>query len=158
MIGGRHVYKMENKSYKELRVWQRGIDLVEEIYALVKLFPKEEMYALSDQIRRAAISIPSNIAEGHGRHTNKDFLKFLTISRGSLYELSTQIEICSRLGYGQASRINTIKSMIEEIGKIINSLISYRINKEKRLSCKESLPFVSDIQSPNHPISQSPKL
>ncbi|MDE6578834.1 MAG: four helix bundle protein, partial [Muribaculaceae bacterium] len=142
----------DNKSYKELRIWQRSLDLVEEIYGLVKLFPKEETYALSDQMRRAAISIPSNIAEGNGRYTNKDFLKFLSFSRGSLYELATQIEICSRLGYGLPSSINSINLLIEEIGKMINRMISYRLNREKNKFHQDSLIKLPDTQSPNLPI------
>lgn len=86
-------------SYKELIVWQKSMELVEEIYRLVRLLPKEETYALSDQMKRSAISIPSNIAEGHGRNSSKDFSRFIFIAQGSKAELETQIEICVRLDY-----------------------------------------------------------
>ena len=100
------------KSYRELIVWQKSMDLVKNIYRVTSVFPKEEMYGLTSQIRRAAVSIPSNIAEGYGRRTTKDFISFLYISRGSVYELQTQIEICGDLGmidkeekyYGQVER------------------------------------------------------
>ncbi len=71
------------QNYKELTVWQKSMDLVEEVYRLLKLLPREEQYALSDQLRRAAVSVPSNIAEGYGRHAAKDYLRFLNIARGS---------------------------------------------------------------------------
>ncbi|WP_365685407.1 four helix bundle protein [Ruminococcus sp.] len=85
--------------FQNLIVWQRAMELVEEIYRLIKFLPKEETYALSDQMRRAVVSIPSNIAEGAGRKTNSDFAHFLVIARGSRYELETQILICIRLGF-----------------------------------------------------------
>jgi len=75
------------------------MDLTIEVYSLVKHLPKEELFALSDQMRRSVVSIPSNIAEGEGRNSDKDLIKFLLIARGSLWELSTQMEICERLGY-----------------------------------------------------------
>lgn len=84
---------MQTSDYKNLKVWQKAMDLTVEIYSLIKLLPREETYALADQMRRAVVSIPSNIAEGHGRNSDKEFIKFLTISRGSLLELETQIKI-----------------------------------------------------------------
>ncbi|MEO5776968.1 MAG: four helix bundle protein [Flavobacterium sp.] len=83
----------EIKSYKDLLVWQKGIKVVILVYQLVKSFPKEEMYALTSQLKRASVSIPSNIAEGFGRNTDKSFSHFLDISRGSLYEVETQLLI-----------------------------------------------------------------
>ena len=98
------------------------MDLTTEIYKLVRLLPKEETYALSDQMRRAAVSIPSNIAEGQGRNSDKEFVNFLSVARGSLWELETQIEICERLGYID----NAIKSNIflttTEVSKMLNAL------------------------------------
>ena len=87
------------RTHKELLVWQKSMLLVEEVYRLVKMLPKEETYALSDQMRRAAISIPSNIAEGNARNSPKEFQQFLYISLGSAAELETQLLICQRLGY-----------------------------------------------------------
>ena len=86
-------------TYKDLILWQKSMELVKETYSLVKKLPKEETYALSDQMRRAAISIPSNIAEGNGRKSKIDYVRFLDISRGSLYELETQIYIGVMLNF-----------------------------------------------------------
>ena len=87
------------KSYRELEIWQLSMDLAEDIYNVLKAFPREELYGLSDQLRRAAVSIPSNIAEGFGRDSNNDFAHFISIAKGSLFEVSTQLELASRLGY-----------------------------------------------------------
>ena len=113
--------KME--SYKELIVWQKAMDLVEEIYRLVKLLPKEEQYALSDQLRRAAVSIPSNIAEGYGRSQGREYVRFLNIARGSKNEVETQLLICVRLGYVPEGKINQAMQMCDEVGKILNKII-----------------------------------
>jgi len=88
---------MKVRNYQELIVWQRAMDLVEEIYKATKEFPREELYALTSQIRRAAVSIPSNIAEGQGRRTTADFLRHLSIAYGSLREVETQALIARRL-------------------------------------------------------------
>jgi four helix bundle protein len=88
---------MALQSYKDFTVWQKAMDLTVEIYKLVKLLPKEETYALSDQMRRAVVSIPSNIAEGQSRNSDKEFANFLGIARGSNSELETQLQICIRL-------------------------------------------------------------
>ena len=85
--------------FKELKVWQKAIDLVTEIYTKSQEFPKEELYGLTSQIRRSAVSIPSNIAEGCGRKTNKDFANFLGISLGSAFELETQLIIAKNLNF-----------------------------------------------------------
>ena len=86
-------------SYQDLIVWQKSMQLVKEVYTLVKMLPKEEQFALSDQMRRAVVSIPSNIAEGYGRNSTNDYIRFLNIARGSKYELDTQIQICVMLNY-----------------------------------------------------------
>ena len=83
--------------YKELMAWQKSMELVKEVYYLVKKLPKEETYSLSDQMRRAAVSIPSNIAEGFERNTTKDYIKFLSIAKASRAEVETQLYICKRL-------------------------------------------------------------
>ncbi len=110
-------------SYEELIVWQKAMDLAEETYRIVKLLPKEEMYALSDQMRRAAISIPSNIAEGQARHSTKEFLNFLSIARGSVAELHTQYLICVRLQFLTNDTIKRASALLEEVGKMLNTLI-----------------------------------
>lgn len=119
---------MQTSDYKNLKVWQKAMDLTVEIYSLIKLLPREETYALADQMRRAVVSIPSNIAEGHGRNSDKEFIKFLSISRGSLLELETQIEICHRLGYFKANQTDSASSLMIEISKMLNALIAYRTN------------------------------
>ena len=98
------------------------MDLVVDIYKTINNLPQIEKYALSDQIRRCAVSIPSNIAEGAGRNHTKEFIQFLSISLGSLYELQTQLEIAQRVGY--ISNINNLESKTLEIEKMLNALIS----------------------------------
>lgn len=110
------------KSYKDLDVWQKSIELVKEIYILVKYLPKEETYALSDQIRRSAVSIPSNIAEGSGRNGTKEYIQFLYIALGSLCELETQIIIAKEIGY--INNIEKIEGDMTTIKKMINAMIT----------------------------------
>ena len=110
------------KSYRELTVWKTAMTFVENVYRALRHFPKEETYGICDQIRRAAVSIPSNIAEGFGRDTPKEFAHFLSIARGSLYEVSTQLEIANRLGYLQPD--SGLYPQVESIGKMLNSLRS----------------------------------
>ncbi|MGG7034818.1 MAG: four helix bundle protein [Flavobacterium sp.] len=110
------------KSYKDLLIWQKGIQIVILTYKIVKDFPKEKIYALTSQIKRASVSIPSNIAEGYGRNGDKTFNHFLNISRGSLFELETQLLIASELGF--ISNINfydQLIHLIEEESKMINA-------------------------------------
>src|SRR5437870_12101920 len=99
---------MKVKNYQELIVWQRAIDLVEDVYKASKNFPREEIYGLTSQIRRAAVSIPSNIAEGQGRRTTSDFLRHLSIAYGSLREVETQILIARRLKYVPEARLEEV--------------------------------------------------
>ena len=113
---------MKLSDYKQLIVWQKSMDLTVEIYSLVKYLPKEETYALSDQMRRAVVSVPSNIAEGRGRLYRKEFLWFVSISRGSLYEIETQLEVCERLNYIDKSKTEKAKNLIIEISKMLNAL------------------------------------
>ena len=112
----------EIKSYKDLLIWQKGIKIVCLVYKLVKSFPHEELYALTSQIKRASVSIPSNIAEGYGRNTDKSFSHFLDISRGSLFEIETQLLIANELGFITNETLYTeILSQIEEESKMINA-------------------------------------
>ena len=106
------------QKYEDLIVWQKAMDLVTEVYKLVKLLPGEELYALSSQMKKAAVSIPSNIAEGQERSTAKDFAKFLYIAKGSKAELETQLLICIRLEYLTQSQIETAQSLLGEVGLI----------------------------------------
>ena len=114
---------MSFTSYKELTVWQKSMDLTEEIYRLVKKLPKEETYALSDQMRRAAVSVPSNIAEGHGRQTEKEFKSFLSIARGSCYEIETQLLICVRQKYLSDPETKPVFDLLSEISRMLTALI-----------------------------------
>ena len=111
------------KSFKDLKIWQRGIRLVEEVYTISRDFPKEEMYGLKPQLRRSAVSIPSNIAEGFARLHNREYKNFLYISLGSCAELTTQIIIASRLHYIEKIKADTLLNEIEEISKMTMSLI-----------------------------------
>jgi four helix bundle protein len=95
---------MQANRYQDLRAWQRAIELVERIYAVTSKLPQEEMFGLKSQLRRCAVSIPSNIAEGQGRATRGEFQQFLGHARGSLYELETQIVIAAKLGYVRCGR------------------------------------------------------
>ncbi len=118
---------MESKkieSFKDLFVWQKGIEIVNNIYKATKNFPKDELYCLTSQIRRAAISIPANIAEGWGRGTTKNYIQFLEISRGSLYELNTLIIISFNQDYISQENCNEMENTINEIGRMLNALIS----------------------------------
>jgi four helix bundle protein len=111
------------KSYRDLDIWKRGVELVKNIYLLTMDFPKFEIYALVDQIRRAAISIPSNIAEGHTRQLRREFKQFLFIALGSLAVLETQLIIAEKLGYLQKEKLNPALSEMDVMGKMTKGLI-----------------------------------
>jgi len=108
--------------YKDLNIWKESMDLVENVYRLVKFLPKEETYALSDQLRRASVSIPSNIAEGQNRNSPKEFMQFLYIALGSASEVETQLIIAKKLNYLQ--NIDNELQQINKIRKMINALIN----------------------------------
>ena len=113
------------RTYKELDVWIKSRSLVKEIYIVTSSLPKEEIYGLVSQMRRAAVSVTSNIAEGYGRQYRKETIQFLHISRGSLYEMETQLYICTDLNYISEEKVNTIILLIEETRKLLNGLIKY---------------------------------
>ena len=115
---------MGESSYQGLKVWQKAMELTVIIYNITRKLPKEEVYSLSDQMRRAVVSIPSNIAEGQERSTNKEFVHFLTISRGSKAELETQLLVCVKVGYPKEVEIMEAIDILEEIGKMLSSLIN----------------------------------
>jgi len=108
--------------YENLDVWKKSITMVTSVYQLVKLLPREETYALSDQMRRSAVSVPSNIAEGSSRNSNKEFIQFLYIALGSLCELETQLLIAKKIGY--IENIDSIRSETQSIKKMLNALIT----------------------------------
>jgi len=113
---------MANQNYKDLIAWQKAMDLVEAVYTATKLFPKEEMYGLTSQIRRAAVSIPSNIAEGQGRKSSNEFARFLAIAYGSLREVETQILIAERLSYLKRRDVEPLIELSSQVGRLINGL------------------------------------
>ncbi len=114
---------MRAKDYKDFKVWQKAMDLTVEIYKLVDLLPKKETYALSDQMRRSVVSIPSNIAEGQGRNSAREFVQFLSVARGSQKELETQLQVCIRVGYLTEENVEVAYNLCEEVGKMLNALI-----------------------------------
>ena len=117
------------KSYRDLLVWQKSMDFAEHVYRVLRKFPQEERYALCDQLRRAVVSIPSNIAEGRGRDTSRDFAHFLTLARGSLNEVATQLELATRLGYMKSG--TGLYEETEEIRKMLNAMIRRLRQNEK---------------------------
>lgn len=118
------------KTFRELFVWQKSMNLVSEMYQVSKSFPTEEQFGLTSQIRKSAVSIPSNIAEGYGRNSLNDYIRFLNIAVGSLFELQTQIEIAFNLKYLNKEMFEKIYEYSREIERMLSSLI--RKLKEKR--------------------------
>ena len=112
------------KSYRDLIVWQKSVDLCVDAYRLAKKLPKEELYALSDQIRRAAVSVPSNIAEGHARHSRKDFAHFLTTAQGSIAEMETQLHLAVRMAMLAEEEVDRLMLLSQEVSKMLMALRS----------------------------------
>ncbi len=115
-------------SFTELRVWQEAHHLALEVYRLTKKFPREEIYGLTDQLRRASVSVVSNIAESHGRHHIKDVIRFLIDARGSLFEVQAQVLISRDLGYLSVKEVESVFENYSTLSKKINSLITYKRN------------------------------
>ena len=120
-------------THKDLKVWQLSIDLVEKVYKITNCFPKEEMYGLTSQMRRCAVSVPSNIAEGAARKTKNEYLQFLYVSLGSLSELETQIEISKRLKY-----LNDppVEELVEKIRRMLLNLVGYLKNPRQSYNAR----------------------
>lgn len=110
-------------SYRDLKVWQLGVDLALEIYRVTSDFPKSEQHGLTSQMRRAAVSIASNVAEGHARKTQKELHRFLNIAKGSLAELETQLIIASELGFVDKKRIEKVLSMTDQESRMLSGLM-----------------------------------
>ena len=110
------------KSFRDLRVWQKAMDLVEKAYSLTQKFPREETYGLCSQIRRAVVSIPSNIAEGHTRHHIKEYLHHISIAQASLAEVETQLEIAVRLKYLSPNQLDLMLADMSSLGKQLYAL------------------------------------
>ena len=114
---------MVAKTHKDLDVWAESVSLAEDIYRMSRRFPKEETFGLASQMRRAAVSIASNIAEGAARSTDKDFKQFLHIAAGSASELDTQLEIAKRLGFGDKDEITAVRKKLGGISRMLQGLI-----------------------------------
>ncbi len=111
-------------SYKNLIVWQKAVELVTAVYEITRSFPPSELYGLMSQLRRAAVSIPSNIAEGQGRATKGEFLQFLCHARGSIFEVETQLVIAAKLGYISNETEERLNSKTTEVARILNGLLT----------------------------------
>ena len=111
---------MRMRRYEDLVLWQKAMELAKMVYLLQKGLPKEEVYGLGDQIRRAVISVPSNVAEGYGRGSDAEFKRFLSISRGSLFEVKTQLQLAESIGLLNVN--DEVWHLIDEVGKLINGL------------------------------------
>ena len=115
----------EVNSYKDLLIWQKGMQIAELTYSLASDFPNDEIYSLTNQIKRSCVSVPSNIAEGYGRSSTASYMNFIKISRGSLYELETQLMLARRLNFvANETLYDSIISLIVEEGKMINTLLN----------------------------------
>jgi|SRR5450755_3023919 four helix bundle protein len=110
--------------YRDLVVWQKSVELVTAVYTATSSFPRQEVFGLTSQLRRCAVSVPSNIAEGQGRATKGEFIQFLSHARGSLFELETQLCIASKLGYLAADQTREIELKAQEVARILNGLLT----------------------------------
>src|SRR4051812_48490243 len=124
-------------TYRDLQVWKKGMDLAFEVYQLSATFPRHEQFGLTNQLRRAAISISANIAEGYCRVRKGDFLRFLSISRGSLGEVETFLQFTLRLGYISQEQFDSVWQLAQETGRLLNGLIR-SLEKNEWLSSRDS--------------------
>lgn len=115
---------MRTSDYKNLNVWNKSIDFVMDIYEFVQQLPAQERYGLADQLRRAVVSIPSNIAEGQSRNSDKDFIRFLNIANGSVAEVETQLIICYKLKYIDNNKFEGLSGKVNLLGAMLRSLIN----------------------------------
>jgi four helix bundle protein len=112
----------KGQSYRELIAWQKAMKLVTDVYKIAETLPKVEVFGLASQLKRAIVSVPSNIAEGQGRDSTKEFIHHLSISYGSLMEAETQIQIASNLGYISQVEADTVIDQAAEVGRLVNGL------------------------------------
>ncbi|MGC2639362.1 MAG: four helix bundle protein [Acidobacteriaceae bacterium] len=115
---------MKARHYRDLQVWQRSMALARNVFRLTETIPKSQLFGLTSQMQRAAVSIPSNIAEGHGRLTDRSFAQFLSQARGSLNELETQIELTRQLGFAAPADCQQLMTDANESGKVLNALLT----------------------------------
>lgn len=111
------------KTYRDLKIWQKSIEMVTQIYKLTAHFPDKELFGITTQVRRSSVSIPSNIAEGYGRYSRKEYVRFLGISLGSLYEMQTQLQISLNLGYLSSENFHSLSEGSKEIERMLSGLI-----------------------------------
>jgi four helix bundle protein len=137
-------------TYRDLEAWKRGMDLVEQCYKLTASFPKGEQFALTSQIRRAAVSVPSNLAEGHCRRTTKAYANHVSIALGSHAELETCIELASRLGFIRPTDKEQTIAVSDSVGRLLNGLYQ---SLERRLAASLDLPSQASRDSPQPPAS-----
>lgn len=144
------------QTYRDLEVWQKSMDAVVEIYRLTRCFPAEEQFGLTGQIRRAAVSIAANIAEGHGRLHRGEFLRQLSFARGSLTEVETHLQIAVRLDYLKREQAREVWPLLQELGRLLNGLIrslgsnQHSSNGNNRISENEE-PYEVDYTDPRSP-------
>ncbi len=136
---------MKTTTHKELLVWHKSMALVTAVYALTKKLPKEETYGLTSQIRRAAVSIPSNLAEGHAMKSTSHYLKFIYIARGSLAEMETQLMIAHNLGYISDGELNPTLADVGEVGRMLSKLILSLCKKIEDES--EGRPYIGNMSA-----------
>jgi four helix bundle protein len=119
------------QSFRDLQVWQRSIQMSVSVYRLTKEFPREEIYGITSQMRRSAVSVASNIAEGNGRLSSGEYRQFLGIARGSNFELQTQLEIARALGYSDSTMLDDAEGLSVEVGKMISGMLNAMKEKEQ---------------------------
>jgi four helix bundle protein len=119
------------QSFRDLQVWQRSIQMSVSVYRLTKEFPREEIYGITSQMRRSAVSVASNIAEGNGRLSSGEYRQFLGIARGSNFELQTQFEIARALGYSDSTMLDDAEGLSVEVGKMISGMLNAMKEKEQ---------------------------
>ena len=130
--------------HRDLKVWRKSMDLVVACYRLTKLFPDQEKYGLVSQLQRAAVSVPSNIAEGHGRKYTNDYLRFLSIANGSLMEVETQIQIAQRLNFINSEECTTILNQTSQISRMLSGLkAALKRNIVKEIDAKYDVDLAS---------------
>jgi four helix bundle protein len=111
------------ESYRDLKVWQRGMDLAEMCYELTRSFPREELYGMTSQLRRSAVSVPANIAEGYGRGHRAEYLQFLRVANGSLNELETHLHLCVRVRLAEKCAVQPLLTTSQEVGRMLLALL-----------------------------------
>jgi four helix bundle protein len=139
---------MSVQSYEQLEVWQQAMDLVTLIYEVTGPFPPDERFGLTSQLRRAAVSIPSNVAEGQGRRTTGEFLALLSVARGSLMEVRTQIEIARRLGFIPEQAVLPVCDLCNRVGRLMNGLINALEQKQEQRKAGGACPPTTNHQPP----------